>query len=79
MSRRSVVTSFILTLATCGHVGVVGIEPRGGGDPELEIVGPMGAAPTDCENPRFVDELTTPYAPDVRCAALEHTSKRHGR
>jgi hypothetical protein len=71
MSRSSVVTSLILTLASCGHVGVVGIEPRGGADPELEIVGPMGAAPKGCQNPGFVDELTTPYAIDVRCAALE--------
>jgi hypothetical protein len=71
MIRWSVMTSFMLTIAACGHVVVVGIEPRGGDEPALEIVGPMGVAPTDCENPRFVDELTTPYAIDVRCAAWE--------
>jgi hypothetical protein len=71
MGFPPVVTSFILMLASCGHVAVVGIEPRGGGDPEFEIVGPIGAAPTACENPRFVDEPTTPYAIDVRCAAMD--------
>jgi hypothetical protein len=70
MIRHRVLTSVMLTLASCGHVSVVGIEPRGGGDPEVEIVGPASIAPTDCENPRFVDEPTTPYAIDVRCAEM---------
>jgi hypothetical protein len=68
-------TLLVLMIASCGHVGVVGIEPRGGAEPELEIVGPMGIEPRWCENPRFVDELTTPYAIDYRCAtanAREH-------
>jgi hypothetical protein len=71
MSCRRIVTSFILTLASCSHVAIVGIEPHGGAEPEFEIVGPMGAVPTGCENPRFVDELTTPYAINVRCFALD--------
>jgi hypothetical protein len=70
MIGRSVLTSLVLTLASCGHFSVLGIEPRGGGDPEVEIVGPASSAPTDCENPRFVDEPTTPYAIDVRCAEM---------
>jgi hypothetical protein len=71
MSPRSVLASLMLTLASCAHVAVVGIEPRGGGYPEPEIVGPMLAAPTGCENPRFVDEPTTPYAIDVRCPSMD--------
>jgi len=68
--RVRILARLVWMLAGCGHVGVVGIEPRGGGDPEVEIVGPMGIRPTGCENPRFVDEQTTPYAIDRRCAAL---------
>jgi hypothetical protein len=67
-----VLARFVWMLASCGHVGVIGIEPRGGGDPEVEIVGPMGSRPTGCENPRFVDEPTTPYAVDRRCPTGEH-------
>jgi hypothetical protein len=63
MTRRLVV----LLLASCGHVGVLGVEPHGGGEPELEIVGPAGSSSASCENPGFVDEPTTPYAIDDRC------------
>jgi hypothetical protein len=75
MSHCSIVMSFVLMLVSCAHVVVVGVEPRGGDEPALEIVGPIDVAPTDCENPRFVDEITTPYAIDVRCAAWDRTSR----
>jgi hypothetical protein len=68
--RIRVLAQLVSMLAGCAHVGVLGIEPRGGGDPEVEVVGPMGTRPTACEHPRFVDEQTTPYAIDRRCDAL---------
>jgi hypothetical protein len=71
MSWGRIATSLILTIASCSHIAVVGIGPRGGAESEVEIVGPTDALPTDCENPRFVDELTTPYAIDVRCVAVD--------
>ena len=71
MSSHRVAMTFILMIASCGHVGIVGIEPRGGAETELEIVGPTDTIPKECGNPRFIDELTTPYAIDVRCFALD--------
>jgi hypothetical protein len=66
---RSLVAGLVSMLAGCVHFGVVGIEPRTDGEPELEIVGPAATDPASCEHPRFVDEPTTPYAIDHRCAA----------
>jgi hypothetical protein len=66
---RHLLAGLLSMLAGCVHFGVVGIEPRAGGEPELEIVGPTGTDPASCEHPRFVDDPTTPYAIDHRCAA----------
>ena len=64
----------LLLLASCAHIGVVGVEPHGSADPVLDIVGPTGTDPATCESPRFVDDPTTHYAIDDRCDVSKPTS-----